>query len=258
MPRGSSFAGERGTQIATLKLLNDSLKARPDSMKTRTPTTSSRHSGKIPVLKQAATLMALMALVNFALPTRAQANESCSDLFVSSETRVHEQKYRNFVRPGNLPGRLSNTAAKAVMLGRLRKKLPPGEYDVLLNFMTPAKLFVSYDADGNVTVRLGGRESIQSNGRALRRGFWLAPNMSYGIDGRVQLLADNRIAVSTTIVRGDEKTLAGLERTDLAIELDLKSIGTPTMTLTETRTNWSIYRTENQSKTTQTRVEPRG
>ncbi|CAN5697994.1 hypothetical protein BH10BDE1_BH10BDE1_01900 [soil metagenome] len=184
------------------------------------------------------------------------AGDRCSDIFMSDQMRAHEAKYTQFVDPGPMEGRLGNTAAKAHMLNRLRAILPAGRHDVSFGFMQRGILDVSYDKLGNVTIQLGPR-IIQSGGRALQRGFEPASNVSFGIDGRVQLLADNRLAVSSMTIRGNEKTLAGLDRSDRSIVFDLSKGPSQTIFLTETNTNWSTYRAQNLTTTTETRIEPR-
>lgn len=200
----------------------------------------------------------VIVLIVAVLPNFAQAQLSYEAVFAGTLTRLHAAKYKKFVREdAPFSDRLQNTAAIKVQLSRLARALPAGMYEVRINNIEKDVLLVSYDKSMNATIQLAGRPAIRTESTPLTRSGGvgsLTNNMTFGVDSAIRLTA-NGIEFRTSTVRGNEKTLAGLYRSDVRVALSIANGPIQTMTINELNSNWSVYRPDDASVTTSTRIE---
>jgi hypothetical protein len=146
------------------------------------------------------------------------------------------------------------------MMRRLRAALPAGQYPVRVDGVLDL-LIVRYDETGAANIRLASRPVYQSepipltkSGQAGLPFNAIARNISYGLDSALQLVND-KLVLTNTVVRGNEKTIMGLDRQDISLEIDLYNGPISTLFINEQVTNWSIYRSVNNVTSRRTRVE---
>lgn len=200
----------------------------------------------------------LLLLMVAVLPNFAHAQQSCEGLFADTPTRLHAAQYRKFVHEDfPFTDRLRNPAAIKIQLARLAQTLPQGMYEVMINGFKKDILLVSYDKFMNATIQLANLPAIKTESTPLTRSGGigsLTRNMTFGVDTAIRLTLAG-IELRTSTVRGNEKTLGGLSRSDVRVELNTATGPIQTMTIIEQYSNWSIYRANETSRTTNTRIE---
>ena len=205
----------------------------------------------------------LLLLLVVVLPNFAHAAMTCEDVFTDIPARLHEAHYKKFVQEdAPFRDRLQNIAAIKVQLGRLAQALPAGMYEVTINDIKKDVMLVSYDKAMNVTIRLASRPLLQSESVPLSRSgrtpstgslSTIVRNMTFGIDAAIRL-SQNGIELRTSTVRGNEKMLTGLNRSDLRTQLNSATGPIQSIVITEQNSNWSVYRQDDVTQTTETRI----
>lgn len=190
-------------------------------MKTQMPRTAT--------LSATLSMASLVMLLLMSAAPVAHANETCADIFQS--------KYE---------GLLTNPAAKAYTISKLRNTLPGGVYNVRMALqgaqpsnqtLANQTLGISYSGtDGSMLVRLGSTYLLQ--------GSPLSPAT------RIQLLPNQNIVVSGQVRIGEYQSYNGESVREARIEFSEKQDGTIVLLVSEATKNRSTYRnspTESQT-----------
>ncbi len=143
---------------------------------------------------------------------------------------------------------------------RVSQALPAGIYTVRVDGQQD-QLRVSYTPDGDAVIRLSSRTLFRSepvplttSGAPNSPARTLVQNMSYGIDSGLQIQSD-RLVLTNSTIRGNEKTLSGIDRNDTGLEIDLNHGPVDTLFITDRNENWSVHRGENRVIESRSRIE---
>lgn len=180
--------------------------------------------------------LALIA-VSTTVASRAHAIEACSDLFLSE-----------------YDGLLENRAARADMVFKISKLIPRGQYTVLVDGVQKKQLTVTYSDMGELEMMLGSQLLITNRPAPTTRnkeGFTNKTSV------RMQLLLENRLLITNTIVAGNYDTPEGIVRRDLSLEItldrlheaDARTITLVTATSTETSSRYNETQRMNERHT---------
>lgn len=165
-------------------------------------------------------ILSTVLLMTTLQPLDTQAYPTCGDLFRS----------RN-------EGALTNRAAHAEMLRRLRLVLPAGRHEVTVdgNILI---LNVSYSALGEVQMMLNSYSLITSQSTPLITG--VTGNQS-GTYARIQIIPNNAIIITNTKIFGDVKKSEGLTTREIEMKFDLDGPNRNVVNLKETVTTESDF-----------------
>ena len=154
--------------------------------------------------------------------SQAAAAPTCGELFQS-----------------HVEGVLQNRAARATMLLHIRKVLPEGRHEVLVDGKHKQAIYVRYSGLSDVQISMNSRSLVTTESRPLVTGR--TGNIS-GHEGWVQLRSANRVVLASTSVYGDRKSIDGLETRDVEVSISLAEGASQAISIKETVTNESGYR----------------
>ena len=184
-------------------------------------------------------------------PATAHAENMCEGLF--APTRAKLPKPASFMPMDDV---LEGKASHMAMMLQLRKLLPAGTYEVMVDGTEPSRLHVAYSPTGAMTLRLGYRQLVQTDSVPLvvsdleqTRGSVL------GLDADLAL-HKGAISILNSVYAGRQETYPGVQRRDAVVHITPKPDGSAiSIRVLDGLTTKSLYGTPIVTPAVETKIE---